>query len=177
MERGSQRGTESPGEGGPRAACRRIGGVKEKPHIYERSVEHSLRVRYSETDRMRIVYHANYIVWFEIGRTEFCRAAGFPYREMEEQGVLILVTGVDCRYRRSASYDDEVTIRTRMGDVGSRGLSFFYEIVRGDDGTLLAEGSTRHVFVDGAGRPIRIPEEIHAAFSRFVGASPEIARP
>jgi hypothetical protein len=83
---------------------------------------------------------------------------------MEEQGVLILVTGVDCRYGRSASYDDEVTIRTRMGDVGSRGLSFFYEIVRSDDGTLLAEGSTRHVFVDGTGRPIRIPEGIHAAF-------------
>ena len=160
-----------------RRACRRIPVVKEKPHIFERSVEHSLRVRYSETDRMRIVYHANYIVWFEIGRTEFCRAAGFPYREMEEQGVLILVTGVDCRYRRSASYDDEVTIRTRMGDVGSRGLSFFYEIVRSDDGTLLAEGSTRHVFVDGTGRPIRIPGEIHAAFSRFVGAPPAIARP
>lgn len=147
--------------------------MKEKPQIYERAVEHSVRVRYSETDKMGIVYHANYIVWFEIGRTEFCRAARFPYSEMEAQGVLILVTGVDCRYRRAARYDDEVTIRTRMGDTGSRGLSFFYEIVRRDDGTLLAEGSTRHVFVDGNGKPIRIPEEIHGAFSRFVGATPD----
>jgi len=149
-----------------------IAGVKEKPRIYERAVEHSVRVRYSETDKMGIVYHANYIVWFEIGRTEFCRAAGFPYSAMEEQGVLILVTGVDCRYRRSASYDDEVTIRTRMGDTGSRGLSFFYEIVRSDDGTLLAEGSTRHIFVDGSGKPITIPSAIREAFALFVDENP-----
>jgi acyl-CoA thioester hydrolase len=151
--------------------------VKEKPEIYARAVEHSVRVRYSETDRMGIVYHANYIVWFEIGRTEFCRAAGFPYREMEEQGVLILVTGVDCRYRRSASYDDEVTIRTRMGDAGSRGLSFFYEVVRSGDGTLLAEGSTRHVFVNASNRPITIPAAIREAFARFVEDKPGAGAP
>jgi len=150
--------------------------VKEKHAIYERAVEHSVRVRYSETDKMGIVYHANYIVWFEIGRTEFCRAAGFPYSAMEEQGVLILVTGVDCRYRRSASYDDEVTIRTRMGDTGSRGLSFFYEISRSDDGTLLAEGSTRHVFVDGTGKPITIPAAIREAFALFVGEGSPVTR-
>jgi len=143
--------------------------VREKPNIYERVVEHSVRVRYSETDRMGIVYHANYIVWFEIGRTEFCRAAGYPYTAMEDQGVLILVTGVDCRYRRAARYDDRVTIRTRMGDVGSRGLSFFYEVTRTDDGALLAEGSTRHVFVDGTNRPITIPPAIREAFAGFVG--------
>jgi len=144
--------------------------VKENPKIYPRTVEHSVRVRYSETDRMGIVYHANYIVWFEIGRTEFCRAAGYPYTAMEEQGVLILVTGVDCRYRRAARYDDRVTIRTRMGDVGSRGLSFFYEVTRTGDGALLAEGSTRHVFVDGTNRPITIPPAIREAFAGFVGA-------
>src|ERR1043166_7729108 len=118
---------------------------------------------------MGIVYHANYIVWFEIGRTEFCRAAGYPYTAMEEQGVLILVTGVDCRYRRAARYADRVTIRTRMGDVGSRGLSFFYEVTRTGDGALLAEGSTRHVFVDGTNRPITIPPAIREAFAGFVG--------
>jgi acyl-CoA thioester hydrolase len=144
--------------------------MKANPAIYDRVVEHSVRVRYSETDRMGIVYHANYIVWFEIGRTEFCRAAGFPYRDMEEQGVLILVTGVDCRFRRAARYDDRVTIRTRMGESGSRGLSFFYEIVLADEGTRLAEGSTRHVFVDAASRPITIPLSIREAFARFVGA-------
>ena len=144
--------------------------MKEKPAIFDRVVEHSTRVRYSETDSMGIVYHANYIVWFEIGRTEFCRAAGFPYREMEEQGVLILVTGVDCRFRRAARYDDSVTIRTRMGESGSRGLSFFYEIAMAEDGKLLAEGSTRHVFVNADCRPITIPPSIREAFARFVGA-------
>ena len=144
--------------------------MKDNAKIYPRTVEHSVRVRYSETDRMGIVYHANYIVWFEIGRTEFCRAAGYPYTAMEEQGVLILVTGVDCRYRRAARYDDRVTIRTRMGDAGSRGLSFFYQIARTEDGTLLAEGSTRHVFVDATNRPITIPAAIREAFARFVEA-------
>ena len=149
--------------------------MKTDPKIFPKAVDHSVRVRYSETDSMGIVYHANYVVWFEIGRTEFCRAAGYPYRAMEEQGILILVTGVDCRYRRAAKYDDLVTIRTRMGDVGSRGLSFFYEVALAGVGTLLAEGSTRHVFVDRTSRPIPIPSSIRDAFGRFVAAAePEI---
>ena len=143
--------------------------MSQKPRIYGRTVEHSIRVRYSETDRMGVVYHTNYIVWFEIGRTEFCRAAGIPYRRMEDEGILIPVTGVDCVYRRPARYDDGITIRTRMGDVGSRGLTFFYEIL-GEDGSLLAEGSTRHLFTDAASRPIRIPEHVRATFATFVGA-------
>ena len=142
--------------------------MKPDAKIFEKTVDHSVRVRYSETDSMGIVYHANYVVWFEIGRTEFCRAAGYPYRAMEEEGIMILVTGVDCRYRRAAKYDDLVTIRTRMGDVGSRGLSFFYEIRMAGDGSRLAEGSTRHVFVDRASRPIAIPATIREAFTRFV---------
>ena len=143
--------------------------MNEKPRIFDRAVEHSIRVRYAETDRMGIVYHAHYLVWFEIGRTEFCRAAGIPYRRMEEEGILIPVTGVDCKYRRSARYDDDVTIRTRMGDVGSRGLTFFYEVL-GADGSLLAEGSTRHLFTDLGTKPIRIPEKIRQKFAEFVGA-------
>jgi acyl-CoA thioester hydrolase len=142
--------------------------MKDAPRIYDRAVDHEIRVRYSETDRMGIVYHANYIVWFEIGRTEFCRAAGMPYRQMEESGILILVTGLDCKFRRSARYDDAVTIRTRMGEVGSRGLSFFYEILRGGDGERLAEGSTRHLFADAGSRPIPIPAPIRATFEAFV---------
>src|SRR5258706_11914189 len=137
--------------------------MKQKTQIFDRAVEHSIRVRYAETDRMGIVYHAHYLVWFEIGRTEFCRAAGIPYRQMEEEGILIPVTGVNCTYRRAARYDDFITIRTRMGDVGSRGLTFFYEIVA-EGGTLLAEGSTRHLFTDLKTKPIRIPEKIRARF-------------
>lgn len=117
---------------------------------------------------MGIVYHTNYIVWFEIGRTEFCRAAGVPYRQMEDEGVLIPVTGVDCVYRRPARYDDRVTVRTRMGEVGSRGLTFFYEILA-EDGSLLAEGSTRHIFTDPASKPICIPEKVRATFEEFLG--------
>lgn len=145
--------------------------MREKPRIYGRAVDHEIRVRYSETDRMGIVYHANYIVWFEIGRTEFCRAAGMPYRKMEESGILILVTGVECKYRQSARYDDAILLRTRLGEVGSRGLSFFYEIRRQGAGELLAEGSTRHLFANGESRPIPIPENIRATFAEFVGES------
>jgi acyl-CoA thioester hydrolase len=148
--------------------------MTDSPKVFPRAVEHRIRVRYSETDRMGIVYHANYIVWFEIGRTEFCRAAGLPYRAMEEEGILILVTGVDCKFRRSARYDDDVTITTRMGEIGSRGLSFFYEIRKTDGGELLAQGSTRHLFADTQNRPIRIPDHVRRIFRAFVGQPPTV---
>lgn len=134
------------------------------------AVETSLRVRYSETDRMGIVYHGNYIVWFEIGRTEYCRAAGMPYRTMEEAGVLILVTSVACTYRRSAKYDDAITVRARMTELTARGCAFGYEIVS-SDGSVLAEGSTRHVFADSAGRPRRAPEEFLRPLAAFRGSA------
>jgi len=131
-----------------------------------RSVATSLRVRYSETDRMGIVYHAHYVVWFEIGRTEYCREAGFPYRRMEESGLLILVTGLECRFRAPARYDDDIRIVSRLSELASRGLAFEYEI-RSDEDRLLAEGETRHVFADASGRPRRAPEEIVSALDRF----------
>jgi acyl-CoA thioester hydrolase len=129
-------------------------------------VETPVRVRYAETDRMGIVYHAHYIVWFEIGRTNYCRAAGMPYRAMEESGLWILVTAVDCRYRGPARYDDEVRVRAELTELASRGLRFGYEIV-GDGGRLLAEGSTRHVFADAQGRPRRAPADILETLEAF----------
>ena len=131
-----------------------------------RVVETPLRVRYAETDRMGIVYHAHYIVWFEIGRTEYCRAAGLPYRAMEDAGLLILVTGVDCTYRRPARYDDAIRVRAGLEQLGSRGMTFAYEIVRGED-EMLADGSTRHVFADSAGRPRRAPDDVVERLARF----------
>jgi acyl-CoA thioester hydrolase len=131
-----------------------------------RIVETPLRVRYAETDKMGVVYHAHYVVWFEVGRTEYCRAAGLPYRAMEEAGVLILVTGLECRYRQPARYDDALSVRTSMTEFGSRGLSFAYEIVRGGD-ELLCDGSTRHVFAHADGRPRRAPEDIQEVLQRF----------
>ena len=131
-----------------------------------RIVETPIRVRYAETDRMGIVYHGHYIVWFEIGRTDYCRAAGMPYRAMEDSGLLILVTGVECRYRRSARYDDAVRVRSRLTELASRGLSFGYEIVDAED-RLLVEGATRHVFADTSGKPRRAPAELLGKLESF----------
>jgi acyl-CoA thioester hydrolase len=139
------------------------------------SVETPLRVRYSETDRMGIVYHGNYIVWFEIGRTEYCRAAGMPYRTMEDAGVLILVTSVACTYRRSARYDDPITVRARMTELTSRGCAFEYEVL-GADGSVLADGSTGHLFADAAGRPRRAPEEFLRPLAAFRESAAGIPR-
>jgi len=131
-----------------------------------RVVETSLRVRYSETDRMGIVYHGHYIVWFEIGRTEYCRAAGVPYRKLEDAGLLILVTAVECRYRRSARYDDPIRVRARLTELGGRGLAFGYEVVN-EGGAVLAQGTTRHVFADINGKLRRAPAEIVGALEAF----------
>jgi acyl-CoA thioester hydrolase len=120
---------------------------------------------------MGIVYHGHYIAWFEIGRTEYCRAAGIPYRALEDAGLLILVTGVECKYRRSARYDDEVRIVTRLRELASRGLVFEYEAFD-RDGRLLAEGTTRHVFADADGKPTRAPSEVVEALKKFRDASP-----
>lgn len=131
-----------------------------------RVVETELRVRYSETDRMGIVYHGAYVAWFEVGRTEFCRAAGFPYRRMEDDGLWILVTRVECVYRRPARYDDRIIVRARMTELGSRGLAFAYEVVN-EGREKVADGASRHVFADTNGRPARAPAEVVEALEKF----------
>ena len=131
-----------------------------------RVVETELRVRYSETDRMGLVYHGAYVAWFEVGRTEFCRAAGFPYRRMEDDGLWILVTRVECVYRRPARYDDRILVRARMTELGSRGIAFAYEVVN-EQRERVADGASRHVFADTTGRPVRAPAEVVAALESF----------
>lgn len=131
-----------------------------------KTVETRLRVRYSETDRMGVVYHGHYIAWFEVGRTEYCRAAGVPYRVLEDSGLLILVTAVECKYRRSARYDDEVRVATSLPELASRGLAFSYEVYDAGD-RVLAHGATRHVFADAAGKPVRAPAAVIDALSGF----------
>ena len=115
---------------------------------------------------MGIVYHAHYLVWFEIGRTEWCRAAGIPYAEMERAGLFIPVTRVDATFRRRSSYDDPIRIEARMAELSGRGCAFAYE-VRSEAGELLADGSTRHIFTDPTGRPRRAPAEILGPLERF----------
>jgi acyl-CoA thioester hydrolase len=118
-----------------------------------------LRVRYAETDKMGIVYYANYLVWFEIGRTEYCRARGFSYRDMEESDASYLVVAESyCRYKAPAYYDDELLIRTHITELRRRSLRFGYEIVRVSDGQIVAEGETSHVVTDSNGRVRSFPE-------------------
>ncbi len=121
--------------------------------------ETEIRVRYAETDKMGIVHHSNYLVWFELGRSEFCRARGFSYLEMEEQeNALMVVAEVYCRYKSPAYYEDLVTIRTNVADIRSRSLRFIYEINRASDQTLLAEGETLHVVTDKNKKVRSMPE-------------------
>jgi acyl-CoA thioester hydrolase len=117
-----------------------------------------LRVRYAETDKMGVVYHANYLIWFEIGRTEFCRARGFSYRDMEEnEDAFLVVVESYCRYKAPAYYDDVLRVRTHITELRRRSLRFGYEIVRESDGTVIAEGETGHVVTDANGRVRSMP--------------------
>jgi acyl-CoA thioester hydrolase len=128
--------------------------------------EVTIRVRYAETDRMGVVYHANYLVWFEIGRTEFCRARGFAYRDMEENDRAYLVVAESyCRYKAPALYDDELIVRTHIAELRRRSVRFGYEIIRVSDGIIIAEGETGHVVTDPSGRVISLPDSYRAALS------------
>jgi len=124
-----------------------------------------LRVRYAETDQMGVVYYANYLVWFEIGRTDFCHHHGFAYREMEENdGLFIMVAEARCRYKAPARYDDEVEVRTGLRGMRKRVLIFAYEIVRPLTNELLAEGETVHVITDREGHPRVLPDKYRELF-------------
>ncbi len=128
----------------------------------ERWHQQQLRVRYQETDQMGVVYHANYLTWFEIGRTELIRSLGYPYRKIEEKGLLLPVTEADLKFKKPARYDDLVGIYTRVSQMSSVRLQFAYEIRRiHDDLTeeLLVTGTSGHVWVNPSWRPVRIEKE------------------
>jgi acyl-CoA thioester hydrolase len=133
-----------------------------------------IRVRYSETDKMGVVYHANYLVWFEIGRTEFCRARGFNYRDLEEdEDAFLVVAESYCRHKSAAYFDDEVLVRTRVTELRKRTLRFGYEIIRAATGEVLAEGETGHVVTDSERRVRSLPE----SYTRQLTQPPNIPRP
>ncbi len=128
-------------------------------------VETRLRVRYAETDQMGIVYHANYLIWMEVGRVEYCRSAGIVYRELErEEGILLAVVEASCRYLAPALYDEEVIVKTWIAEANPRMLRFGYEMVEVSGGRRLATGETRHVFCNRARKPMKLPERYRAAF-------------
>jgi acyl-CoA thioester hydrolase len=129
------------------------------------AVETTLRVRYAETDAMGIVYHTNYIVWFEVGRGEFFRRRGGNYREFEEQGLFLPLTEVDARFIAPARYDDLVVVRTSVAELRSRSVTMYYEVVMKETGQVLVTGHTKHFCVDRAGRTKRFPPDLLDAFS------------
>ena len=118
---------------------------KQHPEQNGEFVDVPVRVRYADTDMMGVVYHANYPVFFEIGRSEYMRQKGFTYREFEDMGYHLVVTGLEAKYYNSAAYDDLLTVRTRISEMQSRGLTFHYIIYR--DKTLLVEGITKHLCI------------------------------
>ena len=124
-----------------------------------------VRVRYSETDQMGVVYYSNYLVWFEVGRAEFCRQRGLAYRDFEQKAQAYLaVAEAQCRYHKPARYDDVLLIRTRVEQFRTRTVRFAYEIVRKDPHTILATGSTLHVVLDSRGRPKCFPAAYRGYF-------------
>ena len=130
------------------------------PHAISR-----VRVRYADTDQMGVVYHANYFVWFEVGRTDLLRAAGWTYREMEAEGLSLPVIEAHCDYKQPARYDDELDVRTTGELMSPVRVAFSYEIVRPADGELLATGRTVHATLDRTGRPSRLPDRVKGLFA------------
>ena len=121
--------------------------------------ETEIRVRYAETDKMGIVHHSNYLIWFEAGRSDLCRARGFSYKEMEERDdALMVVAESYVRYKSPAFYEDILHIRTRVAEVRSRSIRFIYEVFRPSDNAVIAEGETLHVVTDTNKKVKLIPE-------------------
>jgi acyl-CoA thioester hydrolase len=133
-----------------------------------------VRVRYAETDQMGVAHHASYLVWFEAGRTEYIRARGRSYAQVEQGGWLLVVVEAYCRYRRPARYDEVLIVRTRLRDLRPATLSFDYHVIRRGDGEILADGHTVHAAVDRTGRPRRIPDDIRQQLSSAAEAAPAV---
>ena len=125
-----------------------------------------VRVRYAETDRMGVVYHANYFVWFEVGRTDLLRHHGWSYLEMEADGFTLPVVEAHCQFRRSARYDDDLDIVTTGTLLSPVRVRFDYEVVRAGDAAVLATGHTVHASLDPNGKPRRLPSRVAGIFPR-----------
>ncbi len=130
-----------------------------RPEVLDQTdgfVDVPVRVRYADTDRMGVVYHSNYSVFFEVGRSEYMRGKGFTYRSFEESGYFLIVVAMEVKYYNSALYDDLLTVKTRVTDLKSRGLTFHYKIYREE--TLLVEGTTKHLCINADKKPVVMPQ-------------------
>jgi acyl-CoA thioester hydrolase len=124
------------------------------------------RVRYAETDQMGVVYHANYLIWCEVGRTDFIRARGMSYADMERAGVGLAVSELSARFHSAARYDDMIRVRTTLAEIRSRGITFDYMITQADTGARLVTARTALVSIDKSGRPTSLPLDVRALFDR-----------
>ncbi|HLG17565.1 MAG TPA: thioesterase family protein [Blastocatellia bacterium] len=133
--------------------------TKERTTVSARIAESRVRVRYAETDQMGVAYYANYFVWFEVGRSQYCNDCGFSYRDMErETGLFLIVAEAKCRYRIPARYEDELVVRTHLSHLTRRTARFGYEIDLVGGGSI-AVGETVHVLTTPQGRPSTFPEK------------------
>jgi acyl-CoA thioester hydrolase len=131
------------------------------PHS-DRGTAHTVefRVRYAETDQMRVVYHSNYLIWCEIGRTEFIRALGTPYSELERENVTLAVVEASLRFHSAARYDNLIRVTTTISDVRSRTLTFDYVITNAETGERLVTASTKLVSLTRDSRLTALPEHL-----------------
>jgi acyl-CoA thioester hydrolase len=131
------------------------------------AAEHEIRVRvrYADTDTMRVVYYANYFVWFESGRIELLRSRGIVYKDIEEMGVFIPVVEAQASYKSPARFDDELLVRTRLKEMGNTSIAFENEVYRLPSLELLCRGHTVHVVVGRDGKPMPIPGSLRARLS------------
>lgn len=124
------------------------------------------RVRYAETDQMGVVYHANYLIWCEVGRTDFIRACGMSYADIERAGIALAVSELSARFHAAARYDDLIRVRTTLAEVRSRGVTFDYLITNATSGHRLVTARTALISVDPSGRPAAMPASVRALFDR-----------
>ncbi len=134
----------------------------------------TVRVRYAETDQMGVVYHANYLVWFEVGRVELMRALGVEYKRMEiEDDCQIVVADLRCPYHHPARYDEVLRVRTRISQSRNRVIRFAYELFRDADGQLLATGETKHIICGRNGKPKLLPPKYRKIFEAIAAEIPD----
>jgi acyl-CoA thioester hydrolase len=136
----------------------------------EKWFETTVRVRYQETDKMQVVYHANYLIWFEVGRTEMIREMGFPYRRFEDIGFMLPVTEANVKYKKPARYDDELVIRTKVSRCEGVRLELAYEVLRLPERELLVSGETHHVWTSTDLKPVRLEKrmpELYALMKKY----------
>lgn len=124
-------------------------------------------VRYAETDQMGIVHHSNYPIWFEVGRTEFIKELGMTYSQIENEGLMLPIIEVRCKYKMPAKYEDKITIITKIKEITNVRLTFTYEVLRNDDPVVIAYGETYHAWTDKQLKPVNIKKNAPAIYKFF----------